>query len=97
QSLANVLTGPAGPPMAKFADVLQDLVRNHGLTNVRWAEVGNEPNSGGVSFNQYNALYRALNAQLVARGLRGQIQLMGGGLVENGAVPARDHYAWMDL
>ena len=33
--------------MKKFADVLEDLVRNHGLTNVRWAEVGNEPNSGG--------------------------------------------------
>ena len=24
--------------MAKYADVLEDLVRNHGLTNVRWAE-----------------------------------------------------------
>jgi hypothetical protein len=97
QNLANVLTSPAGPPMAKFADVLEDLVRNHGLTNVRWAEVGNEPNSGAVTFDQYNALYRALNAELVARGLRDQIQLMGGGLVENGGNPARDHYSWMQL
>ena len=31
--------------MAKFADALEDLVRNHGLTNVRWATVGNEPNT----------------------------------------------------
>ena len=46
QNLGNVLTGPPGPPMAKFADVFHDLVVNHGLTNVRWAEVGNEPNSG---------------------------------------------------
>jgi hypothetical protein len=95
QNLGNVLTTPAGPPMAKFADVLEDLVRNHGLTNVRWADVGNEPNSGAVTFDQYNALYRALNAELVTRGLRDQIQLMGGGAVENGGNPARDHYSWM--
>jgi hypothetical protein len=97
QNLTNVLTTPAGPPMVKFADVLEDLVRNHGLTNVRWADVGNEPNSGAVTFDQYNALYRALNAELVARGLRDQIQLMGGGAVENGGNPARDHYSWMQL
>ena len=97
QNLGNVLTAPAGPPMAVYANVLEDLVRNHGLTNVRWAEVGNEPNAGVVSFDQYNALYRALNAELVSRGLRDQIQLMGGGLVENGGNPPRDHYSWMQL
>jgi hypothetical protein len=97
QNLGNVLTAPTGPPMAKFAAVIEDLVRNHGLTSVRWADVGNEPNSGGVSFDQYNALYRALNAELIARGLREQVHLMGGGLVENGANPARDHYSWMQL
>ncbi len=97
QNLGNVLTGPTGPPMAKFADVIQDLVVNHGLTNVRWAEVGNEPNSGSVTFDQYNALYRSFDAELRARGLRGQVKLMGGGLVENGANQARDHYSWMSL
>jgi hypothetical protein len=70
-------------------------VRNHGLTNVRWAEVGNEPNSGNVTLAQYDALYRALNAELVARGLRSQIQLMGGGLVENAGSTTRNHYEWM--
>lgn len=83
------------PAMAKFADVLEDLVRNHGLTNIRWAEVGNEPNAGATTLDQYNALYRALNAQLVARGLRTQIHLMGGGLVENAVNPPRNHYSWM--
>ena len=104
QNLGNVLTGPAGPPMAKFADVFEDLVRNHGLTNVRWADVGNEPNSGtgtgpspGVTFDQYSLLNRALDSELKARGLRSQIHMMGGGLVENGATPARDHYSWMKL
>jgi hypothetical protein len=96
QNLGNARLTPE-PSMLKFADVLEDLVRNHGLTNVLWAEVGNEPNSPGglVTLEQYNALYRALNAQLVGRGLRGQIHLMGGGLVENAGSAPRNHYAWM--
>ena len=97
QNLGNVLTGATGPPMAKFADVFVDLIVNHGLTNVRWADVGNEPNSGSVTFDQYQALYRSFDAELRARGLRGQVHLMGGGLVENGGNQARDHYSWMGL
>jgi len=95
QNLGNVTkTETAEPAMTKFADVLEELVRRYGLTNVRWAEVGNEPNSGGgITLAQYNVLYRALNAQLVARGLRDQIHLMGGGLVESGA--AGNHRTWL--
>jgi hypothetical protein len=94
QNLGSARTVPE-PSMAKFADVLEDLVRVHGLTNIRWAEVGNEPNSptGAVTLEQYDALYRALNAQLVARGLREQIHLMGGGLIESSG--SRNHYVWM--
>jgi hypothetical protein len=100
QNLGNIVNPPRTPPavaMAKFADVLEDLVKTHGLQNVRWAEVGNEPNSGGVTLEQYDALYRALHAELVSRGLRDQIQLMGGGLVENHPTgnPERHHYKWM--
>jgi hypothetical protein len=96
QNLANAKSKP-GPAMATFAAVLEDLVVKHGLTNVRWAEVGNEPNSptGTVTLDEYNALYRALHAQLVTRGLRDQIQLMGGGLVENANQVTRNHYVWM--
>ena len=86
-----------GPSMAKFADVLEDLVVNEGLVNVRWAEVGNEPNSGGggaVSLTEYEALVRALDAELRARGLDAQLRLMGPGLVENAGVAARTHYEW---
>jgi hypothetical protein len=96
-SFQNLGAAPKTPEasMAKFADVLEELVRKYGLTNIGWAEVGNEPNApgGAVTLEQYNALYRALNAQLVARGLRDQIHLMGGGLVESGG--ARHHYVWM--
>ena len=95
QSLSATTRTNPGPAMAKYADVLDDLVRSHGLTNVRWAEVGNEPNDpgGAVTLDQYNGLYRALDAQLVARGLRGQIHLMGGGLVESSG--AKNHYLWL--
>ena len=97
QNLGNARSTPV-PDMTKFADVLVDLVRNHGLTNVRWAEVGNEPNSGGtgaVSLEEYNVLVRTLDEQLRARGLRDHIRLMGPGLVENAGVPSRTHYVWM--
>jgi hypothetical protein len=48
-----------------------------------------------VTLAEYDEMVRNLHAELVARGLRGQIQLMGGGLVENAGNPARSHYAWM--
>lgn len=94
QRLTNARRTPAAS-MAKFADVLQDMVQTRGLVNVRWAEVGNEPNSTGISLAEYDNLVRLLDAQLRARGLRDQIRLMGGGLVENAANPARNHYEWM--
>ncbi len=80
--------------MARFAAILEDLVRTHGLTNVHWVTVQNEPNSTGITLAQYNALYRALNAQLVARGLRDQIELMGGDLVEDGGGTVSDQRVW---
>jgi hypothetical protein len=72
-------------------------VRVRGLGNVRWVTIQNEPNAptNTLTLDQYNALYRALNAELVARGLRDQIHLMGGGLVENAVNPPRNHYQWM--
>ena len=100
QNLANARATAATrkASMVRFARVFDDLVRNHGLTNVRWAEVGNEPNSGGINnvqLGEYNEMVRNLHAELVALGLRDQIHLMGGGLVENANVPTRTHYVWM--
>ncbi|HUQ21384.1 MAG TPA: hypothetical protein VM049_00045 [Gaiellaceae bacterium] len=69
--------------MARFAGVLEDLVEVKGFTAVRWVTVGNEPNSTAVTMAQYEALYRALDHELVARGLDGQIKLMGGDLIRN--------------
>jgi hypothetical protein len=71
---------PAGS-MARFAEVLVDLVRNRGISRLRWVTIENEPNSNRVTMDQYEALYRALDADLTRAGVRGQIRFMGGDLV----------------
>jgi len=82
--------------MARFAGVLEELVELHGLANVRWVTIQNEPNTAGIALTlaQYEALYRALDAELVARGLRDHIRLMGGDLIEGAG--ARHHTIWFE-
>jgi hypothetical protein len=95
QTIASAKTAPA-LWMSRFADVLQELVVTRGLANVRWVSIANEPNSTTLTLAQYEALYRALNAELVARGLRGQIGLIGGDLVELTEGTPSSHRAWFD-
>lgn len=80
--------------MGRFADVLQELVVTSGLENVRWVSIANEPNSTNLTLPQYEALYRALDAELSSRGLRGQIGLIGGDLVQATEGAASGHRAW---
>jgi hypothetical protein len=82
--------------MRDFAVVLETLVKAKGLTNVAWVTIQNEVNTTQVTPEQYNALYRELHDELVTRGLRGQIGLMGGDLTENGpaSVPHPNHRFW---
>ena len=68
--------------MARFAGVLVDLVKNRGITRLRWVTVENEPNSSRITMDQYAALYRALDRDLAAAGVRTQIRFMGGDLVQ---------------
>jgi hypothetical protein len=83
--------------MGRFADVLEDLVRNRGLTNVRWVSIGNEPNGGAaITLPQYEAMYRALDAELRARGLSDQIGLVGGDLVQGREGMPGGHRTWFD-
>jgi hypothetical protein len=96
-SVADAKTSP-GAHMQRFAAMLEELVETRGLTNVRWVTVGNEPNtstnppSAALTLEQWHALYLALHNELVARGLRDHIRIMGGDLIENGG--ARDHEVW---
>ena len=82
-----------GPFMGEFAAILEDLVRTRGFTNVRWVTIQNEPNTTAVTRPQYNALYRALDEHLRARGLRDHIRLMGGDLLESGQ--GGGHRVWL--
>ena len=78
--------------MGQFAAILEDLVHTRGFTNVRWVTIQNEPNSTLVTLAQYEALNRAIHGQLVTRGLRDQIRIMAGDLVESGG---GGHRVWM--
>jgi hypothetical protein len=84
--------------MPRFATVLQDLIQNRGLTNVRWVTIGNEPNtvSNQLTLPQYETLYRTLDAELRSRGLRDQVGLVGGDLVQNAEGTPKGHRAWFD-
>jgi Glycosyl hydrolase catalytic core len=63
----------------RFADLLIDLVRNKGITNLRWLTLQNEPNGTRMTPEQYEAQYRALDPYLMP--IRGQVRYMGGDLV----------------
>jgi hypothetical protein len=63
----------------RFADLLIDLVRNEGITNLRWLTLQNEPNGTRMTPEQYEAQYRALDPYLMP--IRGHVRYMGGDLV----------------
>ena len=69
----------AAGTIPKFADVLIDLVRNRGVTNLRWLTLQNEPNRTRITPEQYEAQYRALDPYI--QSIRGQVRYMGGDLV----------------
>jgi hypothetical protein len=87
-------SNPTGT-MARFAGVLVDLVKNRGITRLRWATVENEPNSTRITMDQYEALYRALDRDLAAAGLRQQIRFIGGGLVEAKSPLGQTQAQWL--
>ena len=66
--------------MGRFADVLRDVVQGTGVSAV-WVTLFNEPNSTRITFAQYEAVYRLLDAELRARGVRDHVRFMGGDLL----------------
>lgn len=71
--------------MSRFASALADLV-DSGVTNIRWVSLLNEPNSEAwdppVSLATYERMYRTLDVALRGQGIRDQVHLMGGDLVQ---------------
>lgn len=66
--------------MPRFAGVLAQLLQSDGI-NALWVTLFNEPNSTRLTLPQYEAVYRALDHELRAAGVRDRIRFMGGDLV----------------
>jgi hypothetical protein len=83
----------ANGTIPKFADVLIDLVRTRGITNLRWLTLQNEPNRTKITMAQYEAQYRALDPYI--QSIRGQVRYMGGDLVRAPDVGPPNQQAWL--
>jgi len=82
----NVTMQAAGPTpevdIPAFADVVSGLVLNRGVANLRWATIQNEVNTTRITMDQYDQMYRLLDARLTQNGVRDRVRFMGGDLVE---------------
>ena len=77
-----VTGGDTEATMPAFGHVLTDLVLNRGVTNLHWVTIQNEVNSTRITMDQYDRMYRVLDATLTADGVRDRIRFMGGDLVD---------------
>lgn len=82
----------AAGTVQKFADVLLDLVRNRGVTNLRWLTLQNEPNRTRMTMEQYETQYRELDPYI--QSIRGQVRYMGGDLVRGPDVGSPNQATW---
>ena len=76
----------------KFADVLLDLVRNRGITHLRWLTLQNEPNRTRMTMDAYEKQYRDLDPLI--QSIRGQVKYMGGDLVRGPDTGAPNQDVW---
>jgi hypothetical protein len=83
-----------GGNVQRFANVLIDLVRNRGVTNLRWLTLQNEPNRTRLTPQQVEASYRELDPYI--QSIRGQVKYMGGDLVRGPDVGAPNQQLWFD-
>lgn len=76
----------------RFADVLLDLVRNRGITHLRWLTLQNEPNRTRITMEAYEKQYRDLDPLI--QSIRGQVKYMGGDLVRGPDTGAPNQDVW---
>ena len=79
--------------MPRFAGVLVDLLRSDGI-NALWVTLFNEPNSTQLTLAQYEAVYRALDHELRAAGVRDRVRFMGGDLVGTTSPLGQSQVEW---
>jgi hypothetical protein len=75
-----------------FANVLLDLVRNKGITHLRWVTLQNEPNRTRMTMDAYEKQYRDLDPLI--QSIRGQVKYMGGDLTRGPDTGAPNQAAW---
>ena len=76
----------------QFANVLLDLVRNKGITHLRWVTLQNEPNRTRMTMDAYAKQYRDLDPLI--QSIRGQVKYMGGDLVRAPDTGPPNQQAW---
>jgi hypothetical protein len=83
-----------GGNVQRFANVLIDLVKNRGITNLRWLTLQNEPNRTRLTPEQVEQAYRELDPHI--QSIRGQVKYMGGDLVRGPDTGAPNQQLWFD-
>ncbi|MCW3092909.1 MAG: hypothetical protein JWP81_3978 [Ferruginibacter sp.] len=68
--------------MPAFADVLNDLIVNRGLTSVKQVTIQNEVNSTSMTMADYKACYVSLDQALKTLAIRNLVKFVGGDLVQ---------------
>jgi hypothetical protein len=68
---------------SRFADIVKELRERHGLTSIRFITLQNEPNLHKFDIEKLTAIYRAFDTRARKIGLRDDVQLIGGDLVQN--------------
>jgi hypothetical protein len=75
-----------------FANVLLDLVRNKGITHLKWVTLQNEPNRTRMTMQAYEQQYRDLDPLI--QSIRGQVKYMGGDLTRGPDTGPPNQDAW---
>jgi hypothetical protein len=83
-----------GGNVQRFANVLIDLVKNRGVTHLRWLTLQNEPNRTRLTPQQVEAAYRELDPYI--QSIRGQVKYMGGDLVRGPDTGEPNQQLWFD-
>jgi len=80
--------------MPRFADLIATLLLQSDISRL-WVTLFNEPNSTKITLAQYEDVYRRLDQELRARGVRERVQFMGGDLVGTPSPSGQTQSDWL--